>query len=122
MSSRRPPVWLLAIGLFAMAMQALGGSGVMPRSSGGSFHVEICTSKGADKLASTLPSGKTSLPDSGHQDCCKLCVSSAPLLLPDVALGVPLAPTFRSIFFAGSFSHSPAFERLSPPLRGPPPA
>jgi len=28
---RHSPAWLLAVGLFAMALQAMGGSGLMPR-------------------------------------------------------------------------------------------
>ena len=120
---RHSPAWLLAIGLFAMALQAMGGSGLMPRvAAGGSVQMEICTSKGVSKLAAALQPGKTSLPDGGHQDCCTLCAASAPLLLADAALGVPPAPTFRSIFFARSFPWPFTTAWLSHPPRGPPPA
>lgn len=118
---RLAPVWLLAIGLFAMAMQALGGIGLMPRSSGvGGFYAEICSSKGVGRVAAALPAGTTSLPDSGHQDCCKLCAASAPLLLTELAIGVPPAPTFSGVLLGSPFAQPFAHPwRLHPP-RGPP--
>ncbi len=120
---RHSPAWLLAIGLFAMAMQAMGGIGLMPRiSAGGGFQVEICTSKGVSKLVAAAQSGQTSLPDAGHQDCCTLCAASAPLLLADTAPGVPPAPTFRGIFVAGPLLSPFAVAWLSHPPRGPPQA
>jgi hypothetical protein len=120
---RHSPAWLLAIGLFAMALQAMGGSGLMPRvSAGGGVQMEICTSKGVGKVAAALQSGRTSLPDSSHQDCCTLCAASAPLLLADAALGVPPAPTFSNSFFAGSFPWPSATAWWSHPPRGPPQA
>jgi hypothetical protein len=120
---RHSPAWLLAIGLFAMALQAMGGSGLMPRVvAGGGVQMEICTGKGVSKLAVTSPSGRTSLPDAGHQDCCTLCAASAPLLLADAALGVPPAPTFHSGPVAGPFLSPSAVAWLSHPPRGPPQA
>lgn len=123
---RHSPAWLLAIGLFAMAMQAMGGIGLMPRMAGGGFQVEICTSKGVSKLAVTSQSGQTSLPtnvpDAGHQDCCTLCAAGAPLLLADTAPGVPPAPTFRGVLVAGPFLPPFALAWLSHPPRGPPQA
>jgi|LakMenEpi03Aug12_release.lakeMendotaPanAssembly.Ray.scaffolds.fasta_scaffold1798101_1 hypothetical protein len=126
---RHSPAWLLAIGLFAMAMQAMGGIGLMPRAvAGGGFQVEICTSKGVSKLAVALQSGQSSLPnvpnvpDAGHQDCCSLCAASAPLLLAAAVLGVPPAPTFSGAPRAGSFLPPVAFAWLSHPPRGPPQA
>ena len=104
-----------------MAMHAFGSAGLMPRSvASGGFLAEICTSKGVSKADPALQSGKTSLPDSGHhQDCCTLCVASAPLLA-GAGLGVPPAPTFSSAFFASPFPFPSAFARLSHPPRGPP--
>jgi hypothetical protein len=123
---RHSPAWLLAVGLFAMAMQAMGGIGLMPRvSAGGGFQVEICTSKGVSKLAVASPSGQTSLPnvpDAGHQDCCTLCAASAPLLLADAGLGVPPAPTFPGVPLAGTFPSPSVLAWLSHPPRGPPQA
>ena len=120
---RHSAAWLLAIGLFAMAMQALGGSGLMPHlSAAGGVQLEICTSKGVSKILVTPQSGQTSLPDSGRQDCCTLCAASAPLLLADAALGVPPAPTFRDIPDAASSPRPAATAWLAHPPRGPPPA
>lgn len=104
-----------------MAMHAIGNAGLMPRSVAGSgFMAEICTSKGVSKIDPALLAGKTSLPDSGHQDCCKLCVASSPLLLADMALGVLPALTFGSVFFSSSFPFPASLAWLSHPPRGPP--
>ena len=119
---RHSPAWLLAIGLFAMALQAMGGSGLMLRHAGGGLQMEICTGKGVVKLAPASQSGKSSLPDAGHQECCTLCAASAPLLLADAAIGVPPAPTFRSVFVAGLHLSPFAVAWLSHPPRGPPQA
>lgn len=120
---RHSSAWLLAIGLFAMALQAMGGSGLMPRvSAGAGFELEICTSKGVGKLAAASQSGRTSLPDAGHRDCCTLCAASAPLLLADAVLGVPPAPSFRGDFVAKPVPRLSAIAWLSHPPRGPPQA
>ena len=106
-----------------MALQAMGGSGLMPRlAADGGFQMEICTSKGVGKLPVSLQSGRTSLPapDHGHQDCCTLCAASAPLLLAGAVLGVPPAPTFRGAFFAGPLLPPFTLAWLSHPPRGPP--
>jgi len=117
---RHSAAWLLAVGLFAMALQALGGSGLMPRLSDSGFQLEICTSKGLSKPAAAAQSGRTSLPDGGHRDCCTLCAASAPLLPAEAALGVPPAPTFRNTLVAGSVPRSSAAPWLLQPPRGPP--
>ena len=118
---RRHALWLLAIGLFAMALQTLGGVGVgAVRPTGGGFLAEICTSRGLAKAAPALPAGKTSLPAGDHQDCCRLCVFSAPLLLADAMPAVPPAPTLSSSFVASSFPWPAVIARWSQPPRGPP--
>ncbi len=122
---RHSPAWLLAVGLFAMALQAMGGSGLMPRvAADGGFQVEICTSKGVGKFSLPSQSGRTSLPadmpDAGHQDCCTLCAAGAPLLLADAVLGVPPAPTFRGVLAAAPLLSPFARAWLSHPPRGPP--
>ena len=115
--------WLLAFGLFAMAMTAVGGTGLLrSHGAGGGFFVEICSSKGANRIDLALSSGKSSLPESGHQDCCQLCATSAPLLLGDTALRVPSVPVFGGARFASLVSHPAATERLLHPPRGPPSA
>lgn len=117
---RHSPAWLLAIGLFAMALQAMGGSGLMPHISARGVQMEICSSKGVSKLALTSQPGRTSLPDAGHQDCCTLCAASVPLLPVDALPGVPPAPTLRSVFVANPFPRPSATAWLSHPPRGPP--
>ncbi len=118
---RRHALWLLAVGLFAMVLQTLGGVGPRAvRPAGGGFQAEICTSRGLARAAAALPAGKTSLPAGDHQDCCRLCVFSAPLLLADAMPGVPPAPTFSGVFFASSFPSPTVIARWSQPPRGPP--
>ena len=123
LSFRHCAGWLLACGLFAMAMHAFAAIGLMRQdSAAGGFRAEICTSKGLGKTDPARQSGSPFLPDSAHHDCCKLCAASVPLLAVDAVLGVPPAPTFRSVFLAGSVSSPLAFaQRLHPP-RGPPTA
>lgn len=118
---RHRAAWLLACGLFAMAMQAFGAIGLMRQNSAaGGFHTEICTSKGLSKMDPALQSGNTSLPDNSHPDCCKLCAASVPLLAVDAVLGVPPAPTFAKLFFEIRSLRPAAFARVSHPPRGPP--
>ena len=118
---RHRALWLLAIGLFVMVLQTLGGVGRgAVRLAGGGFQAEICTSRGWARAAAALPAGKTSLPAGDDQDCCRLCVFSAPLLLADAMPGVPPAPTFSSAFLAGSFPWPAVIARWSHPPRGPP--
>ena len=120
---RRHALWLLALGLLAVALQTLGGVGPRAvRPAAGGFQAEICTSRGLAKVAPALLAGKTSLPASDHEDCCRLCVFSAPLLLADAMPGVPPAPTFSGAFFASSFPWPAVIARWSQPPRGPPSA
>jgi hypothetical protein len=121
LSFRHRAVWLLAIGLFAMAMHAFGGSGRMRENSAdGGFYAEICTSKGLSNINPAHRSGTTSPADNEHQNCCKLCGTSAPLLTADAALGVPSAPIFSGLFFALPAIRPAAIARVSHPPRGPP--
>jgi hypothetical protein len=120
---RRHAVWLLAIGLFAMALQTLGGAGLRTlRPVGGGFQAEICTSRGLVKATPALPAGTNSLPASDHQDCCRLCVFSAPLLLADAVPSVAPAPAFSGAFLASSLPWPTVIARWSELPRGPPPA
>ena len=117
---RHSPAWLLAIGVFAMALQALGGIGLMPRLAAGGVQMEICTGKGTGRITVASQAGKTSLPDSGHQECCTLCAAGAPLLLAAAALGVPPAPTFRDVLAAALILPPAGSAWLAHPPRGPP--
>ena len=115
--------WLFAFGLFAMAMTAMGGTGLMrTHGAGGSFFVEMCSSKGAGRIDLALQSGNSSLPESVHQDCCQLCATNAPLLRADSTLDLPSAPVFGSARFASLVSRPAALAWLSHPPRGPPSA
>jgi hypothetical protein len=115
--------WLLAFGLFAMAMTAMGGTGLMrATAAGGGFFVEICSAKGAGRIEIALPSGESSTPAGGHSDCCQLCAASAPLLLVGAMLDLSPAPAFGGVRFASLVSRPAAIERLSHPPRGPPSA
>ncbi len=118
---RHSPAWLFAIALFAMAMQAMGSGGIMPRNAaGGDFRAEICTSRPAESADPARGSGQPALPDSGHQDCCSLCLAGTPVLLAEATLGVPPAPTFDSVFFSSPFPFPSTAARLLHPPRGPP--
>ena len=120
---RRHALWLLAFGLFAMVLQTLGGVGPRAvRPAGGSFQAEICTSRGLARAAAALPAGETPLPAGEDQDCCRLCVFGAPLLLADAMPDVAPAREFGRAFSAGRSPWPAAVARWSPPPRGPPPA
>lgn len=107
--------WLFALGLFAMAMTAMGGTGVLrPHAAGNGFYVEVCSAKGARSVPG-LPAGS-------HSDCCQLCTTGASLLLADFTLAVPQAPEFAEVRFAEPVSRPGAMARLSHPPRGPPSA
>ena len=120
---RHRAAWLLACGLFAMALQAFGGNGLLRQHSvAGGFYAEICTSAGLSKVDPARQPGGTSLPDSGHSDCCKLCAASAPVLAVDTVLGVSPAPTVATPLIESGFVRPAALARLSHPPRGPPTA
>jgi hypothetical protein len=115
--------WLLAFGLFAMAMTAMGGVGLMQtHAAGGGFLVEICSARGAGRIEFVPQSGESSLPAGSHSDCCQLCATSAPLLLADASLAVPPAPALGDTLAANPVSRLVASARLSHPPRGPPSA
>jgi hypothetical protein len=121
----RPPhaAWLLAFGLFAMAMSAMGGTGLLrTHAADGGFFVEICSSTGAGRIDLARQSGKSSLPESGGQDCCQLCATAASLLLSDVTLGAPPAPAFGRANFSAPLLRPAVIAWLSHPPRGPPTA
>ena len=122
LSFRRRTVWLFAVGLLAMAMQALGGTGLIHGNPAGEgIQIEICTSKGLGKADQAQLSGSTPLPGSDQHDCCKLCGASVPLLTAEAAPGVPPAPTFPQVFFVVPFLRPAAFAWVPHAPRGPPP-
>ena len=123
LSFRHRAVWLLASGLFAMAMQAFGATGLMRQdAAAGGFYAEICTSMGLSKADPAQQPGNTSLPDSAHHDCCKLCAASMPLLTVDAMSAVPPAPTIAKLFFESGFMCPADIAWVSHAPRGPPTA
>ena len=114
-------LWLLAVGLLAMAMFTFGGSGLARASAAnataGSFYIEICTAKGisADGQPGTSPQH-----DGGQHECCKLCGVSAALLTTDGTIAVVPAPTFTQLFVSAGPIPPATVARTSHPPRGPP--
>lgn len=88
---------LLALGLLAMALHLVAGSGMARATAAqggkGGFLTELCTSHGVVKLDLGQPGGK--LPAGEFHDCCTLCAAGAPLLAPGHGLAVAPAPTFH---------------------------
>ena len=114
-------LWLLVVGLLAMAMVTFGGSGLARASetnaSAGSFYAEICTTKG---IAAAGQTGNTPQHDGGQHDCCKLCGASAALLTTDGTIAVAPAPTFTPLFFSAGPIPPATVAHTSHPPRGPP--
>lgn len=114
LSLRRHPAWLLALGLLAVALHVMAGTGLMraaPSVGGdGTFVAELCTSHGGQGALPRVPGGSSS-PASGTHDCCKLCAASSPLLAAASIPAVPPAPTFASA------PALPAFVRVTPDIR-----
>lgn len=118
--ARSPAAWLLALGLFAVALHAFAGVGpTRPRVAGRDFHAPICTSIGLAAAPALPQSGQGSDP-TGEQSCCQLCAFGAPLLPSDAQIAVPPAPTFSGSFAAVSATRPRNPASVSHPQRGPP--
>jgi len=121
---RRRRAWLLTLGLLAMALHLLAGSGLVraasPAGGGDGFVAELCTSHGVIQLDASRNSSDGSRPASVTHDCCKLCAAGGPLLNADSTAGVAPAPTFTTP--GASYLHvRPALvARTAHPPRGPP--
>ena len=94
---RRRPALLLAVGLLAMVLHLVAGSGMVRAAAAqtvkGAISGELCTSHGVVRFdlgrdGSEVPSGEV-------HDCCTLCAAGAPLLAPGDSPAVAPAPTFR---------------------------
>lgn len=122
---RRHAVRLLLLGVLAVFLHALAGTGLMAPATaagkGASYAAEVCTSHGLVKLdPGQMPTGG-SQPDSGMHDCCKLCAAGGPLLAADIPAGVAPAPTFAILQAAPAAARpTPAAWTAHAP-RGPPP-
>lgn len=97
-SFRHRAVRLLFLGVLAVVLHALAGTGLMASATAAgkeaSFAAEVCTSHGLVKLDRAQAPAGSSQPDSGMHDCCKLCAAGGPLLAADIPAGVAPAPTF----------------------------
>lgn len=124
LSLRHRSAWLLALGLLAVALHVLAGTGLMRASAvtggGDRFVAEVCTSHGLAKLDPSQTGGGDSSPASGMHDCCKLCAAGAPALAAGIEIGVPPAPTFSIRSTADSSAHPALAVRTAHPPRGPP--
>ena len=124
MSLRRRSGLLLALGLLAVALHVLAGSGLM-RMGGAAgeadrFVAELCTSHGVLPAASLQTPGEGSAPAGAVHDCCKLCAAGAPLLAAEMAVGVPPAPTLAAPPLARDSAQRTLVVRAAHPPRGPP--
>lgn len=124
MSFRRRTAWLLFLGLLAVALHGLAGTDLVRASantgSGDSFVAEVCTSHGLSRLDPAQTRGDSSQPASGAHDCCKLCAAGGPVLVANIGLGVPPAPTFATAHDASPAAHPTLASRTAHPPRGPP--
>ena len=121
---RRHPVMRSALGLLAVALHLLAGSGMaraaVTDGGKGGIVTELCTSHGVLKVDLGQDGG--SAPAGELHDCCTLCAAGAPLLAAGNGLAVSPAPTFHA-----APNRRPQARRPHPPLtahapRGPPAA
>ena len=124
LSLRHRSAWLLALGLLAVALHALAGTGLMRAGavagSGDRFVAEVCTSHGLAKPDPSRTGGGDSSPATGMHDCCKLCAAGAPVLAAGIGIGVPPAPTFSIRGAADGSAHPTLAVRTAHSPRGPP--
>ena len=94
--SRRHPERMWVVGLFAMPLHLLAGSGSVRAgmSSADKFIPDACGSHGMFSRGAT-PGEPASAPSGGH-DCCLLCAAGAPPMASALAIAVTLAPTLRT--------------------------
>jgi hypothetical protein len=122
LSFRRRRAWLLVLGVLAIALHLLAGSG-WPRAARGdgeSFVALLCTSHGLVRVGAASAADGESVPARAAHDCCKLCAAGGPLLAADIAAAVPPAPTFILRQDALAFAQpAPALWSAHAP-RGPP--
>ena len=124
LSLRHRSAWLLAIGLLAVALHALAGTGLMRTSavagSGDRFVAEVCTSHGLATLDPSQTGSGDSSPATGMHDCCKLCAAGAPLLIAGIGIAVSPAPTFIPGNDSPNSAPTTLAVRTAHPPRGPP--
>lgn len=118
----RRGIRLLFLGVLAVTLHALAGTGLMSAGARGDvrFAAEVCTSHGVVIGTPMRAMDGSSPPDTPSHDCCKLCAGGGPLLTAGLAPGVPPAPTFADFHdMRAAAEPTPAVRALHPP-RGPP--
>ena len=89
---------LLVLGMLAMALHLLAGSGMaraaVTDGGKGGIVTELCTSHGLVRV--DLAQDRGSAPVGEPHDCYTLCAAGAPLLAPGHGIAVSPAPTFHA--------------------------
>ena len=120
----RRRAWLLTLGLLAMALHLLAGSGLIRAASaagsGNEFVAELCTSHGLVQGGALQTPDGSSAPASGVHDCCKSCAAGGPLLTAGLAAAVAPAPTFTPWQGTAALVHPMPAARTAHAPRGPP--
>lgn len=123
-SFRHRAAWLLCLGLLAVALHAMAGTGLLRTSmtagKGETFAAEVCTSHGVVKADSSRTADDSGQPASGVHDCCKLCAATGPLLAASIEIGVPPAPTLAAPYESPDSARPRSALGIAHPPRGPP--
>lgn len=121
---RHRAAWLLILGVLAVALHALAGTGLMRSGansgSGQGFVAEVCTSHGVQKPDLASAANGQSQPGSAGHDCCKLCAAGGPLLAAGDRIGVSPAPTLHVLHATHPPARPAAVAWTAHPPRGPP--
>ncbi|WP_310450690.1 DUF2946 family protein [Sulfuritalea sp.] len=121
-SFRHRSTWLLTLGLLAMVLHLLAGSGLVRASmgSGDGFVADLCTSHGVFQAAAAQTPDGGSAPTGAVHDCCKSCAAGGPLLVTTVAIAVAPAPTFTAPPPSAAFARPTPARWSAHSPRGPP--
>lgn len=122
-SLRRHAIGLLFLGLLAVMLHAVAGTGyLMPGANSGAaaFAGEVCTSHGLVKPDLAQADTGDSQPDTAAHDCCKQCATSGPLLALESGIAVSPAPTFGATLNRYTQAHPALVAWTAHPPRGPP--
>ena len=124
LSFRRRAAWLLTLGLLAVSLHALAGTGLMRAGSsagnGGGFVGQVCSSHGVFQLDPEHSRDENSQSGAGVHDCCKLCAAAGALLVAHGEIGVLPAPTLATSPDLSSSARPTPAARTAHPPRGPP--
>lgn len=118
--------WAAALLAAALLLRLLVPVGFMPDLSNGRIQVAICTGVGPMKMAMEMPASTSGKSDDDHQSkrgmSCPFSGLSAPTLAGSDILPVVLAIALGLLLVLGELSCAGVmvWQRLRPPLRGPP--